>query len=150
MLSSTGCVDLTSADFTYALSSLIRDRGESLCRSARFVPGDHYHRERVHIAPGIEIWLLTWLPGQVTPIHDHGGIVTVTTVLSGEIFEERFERTSTGLTVRPTWTTTRTAGDFDPIDLHEIHRVRPVVPSITLHLYAPCSVDGTIYETELS
>jgi predicted metal-dependent enzyme (double-stranded beta helix superfamily) len=148
--SSPGRVDVTSTDFSHALSSLIRDRGEALCRSARFVAGDHYHRERVHIAPGIEIWLLTWLPGQVTPIHDHGGIVTVTAVLSGEIFEERFERTGAGLTVRPSWTTTRTAGDFDPIDPLEIHRVRPLVPSISLHLYAPCSVDGTIYEAELS
>jgi len=74
----------------------------------------------------------------------------VTTVLSGEIFEERFERTGTGLTVRPSWTTTRAAGDFDPIDPLEIHRVRPLVPSLTLHLYAPCSVDGTTYQAQLS
>ncbi|HET9620781.1 MAG TPA: cysteine dioxygenase family protein [Kofleriaceae bacterium] len=151
MLSSTpGRVDHTATDFSHVLSSLIRDRGEALARGARFVPGDHYHRECIHTAAGFEVWLLSWLPGQITPIHDHGGILTVTTVLTGKVFEERFERTGAGLTVRPTWTTTRTAGDIDPIDLLEIHRVRPLVPSLTLHLYAPCSVDGTIYEAQLS
>lgn len=137
-------------DLTNVLSGLARERGEALKSQARFVSGDHYHRELVHRAPGLEIWLLSWLPGQASPIHDHGGIITVTTVLSGSVFEERYERIGVGSLVRPSWSNMRVAGDIDPIDPSEIHRVTPVVPTVTLHLYAPGSTDGNVYQTPLA
>jgi len=87
------------------------------------------------------------LPGQVSRIHDHGGAVTVSTVLSGAVFEERFERTS-GRLVRPTWAALREAGAIDPIDPRAIHRVRPVGSAVTLHLYLPACADGQIYQAE--
>jgi hypothetical protein len=88
----------------------------------------------------------------VTPIHDHGGAVTVTTVLSGSVLEERFERIDPaggagGDRVRPTWTTVRGPGDVDPIDPSAIHRVRPLGRVVTLHLYVPRCTDGRIYQT---
>jgi predicted metal-dependent enzyme (double-stranded beta helix superfamily) len=138
-------VDVTSVDLASVLGDLVRDLGAAFRDRAQFVPGDEYHRERVHAAPGFEVWLLSWLPGQVTPIHDHGGVVTVTTVLSGTVFEERFERMS-GVAVRPTWTCLRSAGEIDPIDPTEIHRIRPIGRVVTLHLYAPHCTDGQIYQ----
>ena len=127
------------------LKNLVRDHGASFHRRARFRDGAEYNRELVHTAPGFEVWLLSWLPGQITPIHDHGGVVTATTVLSGAILEERFERTS-GPLVRQTWTTRRAAGDFDRLDPAAIHRVRPVGHVVTLHLYVPTCADGQIYQ----
>ena len=143
-------LEVCRVDLTSVLNGVARERGEALCRQARFVSGAEYHRELVERGPGFELWLLTWLPGQISPIHDHGGIVTVTTVLSGSLFEERFERTDAGRTVRPSWSNTRVAGDIDPIDPSEIHRVTPVVPTVTLHLYAPGCAEGTIYQTALA
>lgn len=127
------------------LGALVRDHGETFHRRARFCEGADYHRERVHAAPGYEVWLLSWLPGQITPIHDHGGAVTVTTVLSGAVLEERFERLAGGQ-VRPSWTKLRATGDIDPIAPTAIHRVRPVGNAVTLHLYVPTCADGQIYE----
>ncbi|HEY0193526.1 MAG TPA: hypothetical protein VGC42_20555 [Kofleriaceae bacterium] len=152
MLSSAvgSCLDVCGVDLSSVLGGLARERGGALCSQARFVAGDHYHRELVHHAPGLEVWLLSWLPGQVSPIHDHGGVITVTTVLSGRLFEERFERTGCGRLVRPSWSNTRVAGEIDPIDPSEIHRVTPVVPTVTLHLYAPGCADGAVYETALA
>lgn len=144
------CLDVCSADLTSVLLGLVRERGEALCNQARFVPGAEYHREMVHRAPGLEIWLLSWLPGQVSSIHDHGGIVTVTTVLSGSVFEERYERSGAGMTVRPSWSNTRVVGDIDPIDPSEIHRITPIVPTVTLHLYAPGCAEGAVYNTALA
>jgi predicted metal-dependent enzyme (double-stranded beta helix superfamily) len=140
-------IDLVRLDLTKVLRDLVRDHGDSFVRQARFVPGDEYHRELVHTAPGLEVWLLSWLPGQITPIHDHGGVVTVTTVLSGTVFEERFERAS-DFEVRstPAWTSVRLPGDIDPIDPVAIHRVRPVGSAVTLHLYAPSCADGQVYQ----
>jgi hypothetical protein len=66
-------------------------------------------------------------------------------VLSGAVFEERFERVH-GMLVRPTWSTLREVGDIDSLDTTVIHRVRPVGSAVTLHLYVPACVDGQIYE----
>jgi len=129
------------------LKDLVRSHGETFHRRARFCGGTEYHRELVHAAPGLEVWLLSWLQGQVSRIHDHGGAVTVSTVLSGAVFEERFERTS-GRLVRPTWAALREAGAIDPIDPRAIHRVRPVGSAVTLHLYLPACADGQIYQAE--
>jgi predicted metal-dependent enzyme (double-stranded beta helix superfamily) len=134
----------TPSDLAHLLRDLVRDHGASFHDRARFRDGDEYNRELVHAAPGYEIWLLSWLPGQVTPIHDHGGAVTVTTVLSGTVLEERFERAGE-LEVRPTWAALREVGDIDPIDPSRIHRVRPIGSVVTLHLYVPTYTDGTIY-----
>ena len=142
MLSSTDCQ--TPSDLAHLLRDLVRDHGPSFHSRARFRDGDEYNRELVHAAPGYEIWLLSWLPGQVTPIHDHGGAVTVTTVLSGAVLEERFERAGE-LEARASGATLREIGDIDPIDPARIHRVRPIGSAVTLHLYVPTYTDGQIY-----
>jgi predicted metal-dependent enzyme (double-stranded beta helix superfamily) len=134
----------TPSDLAHLLRNLVRDHGASFHGRARFRDGDEYNRELVHAAPDYELWLLSWLPGQVTPIHDHGGAVTVTTVLSGTVLEERFERT-VDLEARQTWAALREVGDIDPIDQARIHRVRPIGSVVTLHLYVPTYTDGAIY-----
>jgi predicted metal-dependent enzyme (double-stranded beta helix superfamily) len=134
----------TPSDLAHLLRGLVRDHGSSFQLRARFREGAEHHRELVHAAPGYEIWLLSWLPGQVTPIHDHGDAVTVATVLSGTVLEERFARTG-DLAVRPTGATLREIGDIDPIDPGRIHRVRPIGSAVTLHLYVPTYNDGQIY-----
>jgi hypothetical protein len=127
------------------LGALARDHGSTFRARAKFCAGVECHHELVHAAPDCEIWLLSWLPDQITPIHDHGGALTVTTVLSGALLEERFEPCA-GWLVRPVWTLRREAGALDPIDPAAIHRVRPLGRAITLHLYAPSCVDGRIYQ----
>lgn len=44
-----------------------------------------YHRLRT--GPGYEVWLLSWVPGQGSGRHDHGGSSGVLTVLDGELTE---------------------------------------------------------------
>ena len=129
----------------HVLRALVRDHGPSLQANARFAAGSDYHRERLHAAPDLEVWLLSWLPGQITPIHDHGGAITLTAVLSGTLIDERFARTR-GLTVRPTGTVHRRPGELEPIDFAMVHRVRPLGRAISLHVYAPACADGQVYE----
>jgi len=132
------------ADLVSRLAQLARDHGPTFLQRAQPRPGLECQRELVHAGPELEVWLLSWLPGQITPIHDHGGAVTVTTVLAGALLEERFELVAGG--VRTTWREHRGAGDVDPIDAAAIHRVQPVGAAVTLHLYAPGCVDGRIYQ----
>jgi hypothetical protein len=42
---------------------------------------------RIAVGLGWEAWLLTWLPGQSTALHDHGGSSGAFTVLSGTVDE---------------------------------------------------------------
>ena len=152
------------SDLVNVLGDLVRDHASELLGRARFREGAEYHRELIHgseftptqsvrVRPArtpklpeeFEVWLLSWLPGQVTPIHDHGGAVTVTTVLSGSLVEERFERVRNNL-VRPIWTMLREVGDVDAIEPAFIHRVRPLEKAVTLHLYVPGCVVGRTYE----
>ncbi|KPI26399.1 cysteine dioxygenase type I [Actinobacteria bacterium OV450] len=44
-----------------------------------------YHRLRT--GPGYEVWLLSWVPGQGSGLHDHGASSGVLTVLDGELTE---------------------------------------------------------------
>ncbi|MGW6574352.1 cysteine dioxygenase [Streptomyces sp. NPDC054945] len=44
-----------------------------------------YHRLRT--GPGYEVWLLSWVPGQGSGLHDHGASSGVMTVLEGELTE---------------------------------------------------------------
>jgi hypothetical protein len=42
---------------------------------------------RLGLTEGVELWLLSWLPGQGTEPHDHGGASGAFTVLTGELTE---------------------------------------------------------------
>lgn len=44
-----------------------------------------YHR--LARTPDLEVWLLTWLPGQRTDLHDHGGSAGAFVVVSGDLTE---------------------------------------------------------------
>ncbi|MEU4803635.1 cysteine dioxygenase family protein [Actinosynnema sp. NPDC023587] len=43
---------------------------------------------RLALTEGVELWLLSWLPGQGTEPHDHGGAAGSFTVLTGELSED--------------------------------------------------------------
>ena len=52
-----------------------------------FDPISRYYA-RLHADADHEAWLLTWLPGQGTPWHDHGGSAGSFVVLQGVLTEE--------------------------------------------------------------
>jgi cysteine dioxygenase type I len=134
----------TRPDLTSMLGDFLAREGRELRARARFCEGPAYARERVMAGEGYELWLLSWQPGQITPIHDHGGAHSVSAVLVGEMLEEQFARVS-GLDVRCTARAIRRAGDVDAIDPTAIHRVHPLGRVITLHLYAPGCRDGQLF-----
>ncbi|MGO4463293.1 cysteine dioxygenase [Streptomyces sp. M-16] len=75
----------TVAEFAGLARSIAQDRGswEHLVRydaTTRW-----YHRLRT--GPGYEVWLLSWVPGQGSGRHGHGGSSGVLTVLDGELTE---------------------------------------------------------------
>jgi hypothetical protein len=91
-----------------------------------------------------EAWLLTWLPGQATDLHDHGGSAGAFHVVSGALTEQTPRR---GLRM-----TSRRypAGSTRPFGARHIHRVanEGVVPAISLHVYGPALTSMTRYRIE--
>ncbi|WP_227982528.1 cysteine dioxygenase [Nocardia spumae] len=88
---------------------------------------------RLALTMGVELWLLSWAPGQGTEPHDHGGAAGSFTVSIGELHEEY--RHGAGPVRSATWQ----AGDtvaFGPERAHQLLN-RGARPAATVHAYSP-------------
>jgi quercetin dioxygenase-like cupin family protein len=80
-----------------------------------------------------EIWLLSWLPGQATDLHDHDGATGAFTVVQGELTERVVKpgQSDAVHTVR-----VGQSRVFGPRYAHEV-RNDGIDPSVTIHVYRP-------------
>lgn len=81
----------TVADFVGLARSIAADRAQWAHLVEYDTTTRWYHRLRT--GPGYEVWLLSWVPGQGSGLHDHGLSSGVLTVLDGELTEHT-EQTS--------------------------------------------------------
>ncbi|MGW4489149.1 cysteine dioxygenase [Amycolatopsis sp. NPDC004368] len=89
----------------------------------------------VHRGAGQEIWLLSWLPGQHTDLHDHEYSTGAFTIVSGRLTETVARRSSDGRAV--TEVHALAAGQsrvFGPGYVHEVRNDGPD-PAISVHVY---------------
>jgi quercetin dioxygenase-like cupin family protein len=100
---------------------------------------------RIAAAEDHEAWLLTWLPGQSTDIHDHGGSAGAFHVVSGALTEQSFAAAGSG----PVIPRDRllTAGQVRAFGPHHVHRMVNTsdAPAVSLHVYAPALSEMTRY-----
>ncbi|WP_243792640.1 cysteine dioxygenase family protein [Saccharopolyspora gloriosae] len=91
-----------------------------------------------------EAWLLSWLPGQRTELHDHSGATGAFTVVSGNV-TERVVRTAGAAPVEE-WHTLETGQSrvFGPDYVHQVINDGPD-PAITVHVYRPGRTQMTLY-----
>lgn len=92
---------------------------------------------RLTTGEGWEAWLLTWLPGQQTDLHDHGGSSGAFTVLEGQLQE----LTPAPRGSEPARTTSRTLRSphvraFGPSHIHQVIGTGDT-PAASLHVYGP-------------
>lgn len=91
-----------------------------------------------------DLWLLTWLPGHGTDLHDHGRSAAAFAVVGGVLGEVRVERDGfySGY-VRPT-------GSVTSVPPGVIHDVRGAGdrPAVSIHAYSPPLVRMTYYEPD--
>src|SRR3569623_1686738 len=90
-----------------------------------------------------QVWLLTWLPGQGTDLHDHGGSAGAFHVHSGTLTEDTV---SAGEVPR---ITARELGDgagrrFGSRHIHRITN-RSTRPAVSVHVYGPALTTMTRY-----
>ncbi len=110
----------------------------------RVTRADSYARRLLHQDPGQKYIavVMTWAPGQGTPVHDHGGLWCVEGVVEGEMTVTQYDvqPEADGFRVRalgaPLSAGVGTAGRLiPPTDYHVLANAQPDITSITLHVY---------------
>ncbi|OBI93723.1 cysteine dioxygenase [Mycobacterium sp. 1245805.9] len=107
---------------------------------------------RIHGDDELDVWLISWVPGHPTELHDHGGSLGALTVVSGSLNEFRWD--GRGLRRRRL-----DAGDQAGFPLGWVHDVvwapRPVPepvagfraqPTLSVHAYSPPLTAMSYYE----
>jgi hypothetical protein len=113
---------------------------------------------RIHGDEELDVWLISWVPGRATELHDHGGSLGALTVLSGSLNEFRWD----GLGLRRR---RLDAGDQAGFPLGWVHDVvwapravsgpvpapacaikGPVEPTLSVHAYSPPLTAMSYYE----
>ncbi|GAB2975859.1 cysteine dioxygenase family protein [Amycolatopsis acidiphila] len=98
---------------------------------------------RLALTDGVELWLLSWLPGQQTKPHDHGGAAGSFTVLRGEVTEEyRYP----GGPIRTRTHGTGTGIGFGAGRAHQVTGAG-TEPAATVHAYSPPLVPTREYRS---
>lgn len=122
------------------------------------VPDSRRWFTRMHGDDELDVWLISWVPGHPTELHDHGGSLGALTVVSGSLNEFRWD--GTNLRRRRL-----DAGDQAGFPLGWVHDVvwaprpvarplsaagaeiqRPVAPTLSVHAYSPPLSAMSYYE----
>jgi predicted metal-dependent enzyme (double-stranded beta helix superfamily) len=111
-----------------------------------FDPTSRYY-VRLAKQAGFEAWLLTWVPGQGTDWHDHGGSAGAFITLRGTLWEEHAVIDRNRPPVVQGDTREVAAGALRTFGRRHIHRVtnRSSDPAVSLHVYSPALVEMTQY-----
>jgi predicted metal-dependent enzyme (double-stranded beta helix superfamily) len=91
--------------------------------------------EQVRVTDACELWLISWLPGQSTGFHDHGGANGAFGVVWGELDEHIAARGAAGSAIRAV-----SAGQVRSFGAHHLHDVRNSAAdsvAVSVHAYSP-------------
>jgi quercetin dioxygenase-like cupin family protein len=117
---------VTVAEFAGLARSIAADHSQWVHLVQYDATSRWYHRLRT--GPGYEVWLLSWVPGQGSGLHDHGRSSSVLTVLAGAL-TERTERGTRALSASAQRV-------FAPGYVHEVIN-DTLEPAVSLHIYYP-------------
>jgi rhodanese-related sulfurtransferase/predicted metal-dependent enzyme (double-stranded beta helix superfamily) len=93
--------------------------------------------ERLELHDDYDVWLLSWLPGQGTGYHDHGGSSGAFAVAIGSLEEHRPGEQPLALPARG-------VRSFGPRYVHDV-RNSSAAPAVSIHVYSPALSDMNHY-----
>jgi len=102
-------------------------------------PTDARWFTRLHADDELDVWLISWVPGHTTELHDHGGSLGALTVLSGALHEYRWD----GAQLRRR---RLDAGDQAAFPLGWVHDVVGAQTALSVHAYSPPLTAMSYYE----
>lgn len=108
------------------------------------LPADARWFTRLRGDDDLDVWLISWVPGRHTELHDHGGSLGALTVLSGALDEYRWD----GDRLRRR---RLDAGDQAAFPLGWVHdvvwaRSKVPTPTLSVHAYSPPLAAMSYYE----
>jgi predicted metal-dependent enzyme (double-stranded beta helix superfamily) len=128
----TGRGDWPVGDLARLTRLLTADVAAGLRAAAVHDPAERWYL-RLALTEHVEVWLLTWTPGQATRPHDHGGAAGSYTVLDGVLTETwRDGPGPTHRAVRPQGT----GSAFGPDRVHVVAN-RGSRNATSVHAYSP-------------
>ncbi|RJQ66338.1 hypothetical protein D5S17_35365 [Pseudonocardiaceae bacterium YIM PH 21723] len=92
-----------------------------------------------------EVWLMSWLPGQGTELHDHGIASGAFSIISGELTERVVRTSAAGRRIevlRPLLPGQSRV--FGPEYVHQITN-EGTAPAVSVHVYTPARAAMTVY-----
>jgi rhodanese-related sulfurtransferase/predicted metal-dependent enzyme (double-stranded beta helix superfamily) len=113
------------------LASLVSDfaaRPHQWIDRVRLRVGERWY-ERLERSDTHEVWAISWMPGQGTGFHDHGGSAGAFAVAFGTLEEHR-------PTTRPLNVVPGQVRAFGPHDVHDV-RNASAAPAVSIHAYSP-------------
>jgi rhodanese-related sulfurtransferase/mannose-6-phosphate isomerase-like protein (cupin superfamily) len=98
--------------------------------------------ERLYNGDGYDAWVISWMPGQSTGFHDHGGSSGAYCVVSGVLEDRRPGEESRVVG----------AGEVQAFGPAQVHDVRnpSSAPAISLHAYSPALTEMTHYDVDVN
>ncbi|MDX6286837.1 MAG: hypothetical protein QOG53_2322 [Frankiales bacterium] len=98
----------------------------------------------LHADDDVDIWLCTWLAGQRTSLHDHGGSAGAIAVVTGQLTESRLARGGRIGRRRIR------AGRSSLVTPNVVHDVRndKQRPAVSIHAYSPPLTRMSFYDRE--
>ena len=96
-----------------------------------------------------QVWLLSWLPDQGTPLHDHGTSAGAFSVVRGALTEQVVAAGRSGVSEVTAELTVGRVRHFGPYYVHQVTNTQ-AEPAVSVHVYTPglswmntYRVDGT-------
>jgi predicted metal-dependent enzyme (double-stranded beta helix superfamily) len=102
--------------------------------------------ERIHLDDSHEVWVISWLPGQSTGFHDHGGSAGAFTVVWGTLMERRVVGGTTTGQVLAKPVGAGGARSFGPRYIHDVRNASPSTVAVSVHAYSPPLPEMTRYD----
>ena len=134
---------LPTSDLTALVRAVTLDEQLWLPR-LRFPHGTERWWTQILADGGVDVWLLSWLPGHSTDLHDHGPSAAAFAVVRGRLGELR-QRSDGRLHAITHRTGAVTA--LAPGVLHDVHGAGKG-PSVSIHAYSPPLREMNYYELD--
>jgi predicted metal-dependent enzyme (double-stranded beta helix superfamily) len=102
--------------------------------------------ERIHGDDGCEVWLISWLPGQSTGFHDHGGSAGAFGVVWGSLDECVVPRGGAPARVQVNQVTSGNVRTFGQHSVHDVRNSATGTVAVSVHAYSPPLSEMTRYD----
>jgi predicted metal-dependent enzyme (double-stranded beta helix superfamily) len=93
--------------------------------------------ERIHLDESHEVWVISWLPGQATGFHDHGGASGAFAVVWGTLMERRVVGGEATGQVLAKPVGAGGARAFGPRYIHDVRNAATSAVAVSVHAYSP-------------